>query len=109
MKLWAGLKRWYLRRFKGFVAAPARSGGTSWQQHGVKAVGYQCRCGNVHAFAESDLKIMSQDHVDGCDGIAMQNSPLKRCSCPISEARYVKICPGCGLGHWKQWEGNLPR
>jgi hypothetical protein len=109
----AGLKRWYLRRFKGVVAPPAhaRGQGTTWQQHrgwiGKESLWagwrepFLCRCGQRLAFTRADYKILSQEHVDGCDGIAMQQTK-QPCTCPVSEARYVKICPQCHMGHWKQ-------
>ena len=101
--LFAGLKRWYLRRFRGIVAPPAhaKGQGTTWQQHPELARLVICACGERMVFGERDYKILSQSHVDGCDGIAMQQTK-QPCACPVDEARYVKICPQCRRGHWKQ-------
>jgi hypothetical protein len=96
----SALKRWYQRRFRGYVAAPARSGGTSWQQHPYGEMGFTCRCGQAQAFTEDHYVIRHQEHAEGCQFPTVDGKPL--CSCPITDARYVKICPGCGLGHWRQ-------
>ena len=102
MKLWwEGIRAWWLRRFRGFVAAPALYGGrgTSWQEHKRYDIGFTCRCGEVLAFMTSDLVIREQDHDEACLQIADALPGLK-CNCPITDARHVKICPKCGLGHW---------
>lgn len=114
----AGVKRWYLRRFRGIVEPPphAKGHGTTWLQHSRDAQRFLCQCGIVLAFTDDDYKILSQDHVEGCDGvfdssthaIATRTSrvvDLVPCSCPVMEARYVKICPKCRLSHWKQAKG----
>jgi len=100
----AGVKRWYLRRFKGIVKPPAhaKGQGTTWQQWPGWRTTFLCRCGYQGDFSPDTYVILSQDHVDGCDGIGMQDRPHARCDCPVSEARYVKICPQCRMGHWKQ-------
>jgi len=111
----AGLKRWYLRRFKGVVEPPAhaKGQGTTWQQHATRVQGFTCQCGTVLAFSEADYKILSQNHIEGCDGVFDQSTmtiakgssrviDLTPCTCPVTEARYVKICPNCRRGHWKQ-------
>jgi hypothetical protein len=98
MKLWwKGIRAWYQRRFRGFVAAPAQHGGrgTSWQEHKRHEIGFTCRCGQVLAFKASDLVVRDRDHVEGCDGW-----DDGACDCRITDARHVKICPSCGLGHW---------
>jgi hypothetical protein len=110
----AGVKRWYLRRFRGIVKPPAhaKGQGTTWQQHpgAVGKVGtfagwsewFRCQCGESMYFTAADLKIISQEHVDGCDGWSGFQPGSGRCNCPVTEARYVKICPQCRMGHWKQ-------
>ncbi len=100
----AGVKRWWLRRFRGIVEPPAhaKGQGTTWQQWGnCWGPTVVCPCGTEITFTDADRKILSQSHVDGCDGIAMQQTK-QPCACPVSEARYVKICPQCRRGHWKQ-------
>jgi len=110
-----GVKRWYLRRFRGYVGPPRDplSGvprGTAWQQHKPDEVGVTCRCGYAMAFTESDYFIREQDHREGCEGVVNKEIDGKLvqdiCSCPITDARYVKFCSKCGLGHWKQSEGK---
>jgi hypothetical protein len=120
-----GLKRWYLRRFKGFVAAPRDAygvpRGTSWQEHHEKR--FTCRCGHpgsgfAFQFTEENLVVRHREHVDGCDGIVVQQvqtfdmvhtqemlaENTRPCDCPITDARYCWICPACGLGHWMDWK-----
>ena len=109
-----GIRRWYLRTFKGIVKPPAGNPqGTTWLQHAKDAWGFTCSCGELLAFLDADMKILSQDHTEGCEGIIDQTTAmvptkdtkaidLRPCSCPITEARYVKICQKCHLGHWKQ-------
>ena len=96
----AGLRAWWLRRFRGYVAPPRQHGGrgTTWQEHRRSDVAFECRCGLSLAFSSSDYVIRSQDHVDGCEAAA-EVTPA--CACPVTDARYVKICPNCHLGHWK--------
>jgi|SRR5208282_3065581 len=120
--LLAVVKRWYLRRFRGIVNPPAhaKGQGTTWQQHpgkldlsGKWAEPFACQCGENLAFCKNDLKILSQEHNEGCEGVfdSTTSAPAQRstraldlvpCNCPILEARYVKICPSCRIGHWKQ-------
>jgi hypothetical protein len=101
MRSWlAGLKRWWLRRFRGYVAAPARSGGTSWQQHPAGEMGFTCRCGQAQAFTQENYVIRERDHRDAC-APQFSGNPLD-CDCPVTDARYIRICSGCGLGHWRQ-------
>lgn len=107
MKGWfAGVKRWWLRRFRGYVAAPPRSGGTSWQQHPGQEWGFTCRCKSVLGFSEENYIVRARDHVEGCPGVYQFSQQLRSlplaCDCPVTDARYVKICPQCGLGHWRQ-------
>jgi hypothetical protein len=98
----SGLKRWWLRRFRGYVAPPAGSGGTPWQQHPRSEWGFTCRCGTALAFdRNADLVIRSQEHREDCEHQYVEQ-PKQRCVCPITDARYVKICPQCHLGHWKE-------
>jgi hypothetical protein len=114
----AGLKRWYLRRFKGIVHPPDRNPqGTTWQEH-RDGKPFKCVCGWPgpgidYQFDLNDYVIMSQDHIEGCEGIfdsvtrtiakaGSRAVDLVPCSCPVTEARYVKICPQCRMGHWKQ-------
>lgn len=104
-------KTWYLRRFRGYVAAPqiAGSRGTAWQQYssrdvfpGITGSAGQtrrtvlfwvfCRCGKRLDFTSENYFIREQEHAPDCDQVP--------CSCPVIDARYCKVCPGCGLGHW---------
>ncbi len=66
----------------------------------------------MHVFTEADYVIRSQDHIEGCEGITdistgdparstSKAMDLRPCSCPVTDARYVKICPQCHLGYWK--------
>jgi len=114
----AGVKRWYLRRFRGIVKLPAhaKGQGTTWQQHRQTLIGdlaFRCACGNVMVWSQADRKILSQDHIEGCEGIFDSTThtvatggsraiDLVPCDCPVTEARFVKICPQCRRGHWKQ-------
>ena len=108
MKLWwEGIRAWWLRRFRGFVAAPKLHGGrgTSWQEHKRYDIGFTCRCGQVLAFMTSDLVVRDRDHNENCQELFISNErgetrPMGACDCPITDARHVKICPACGLGHW---------
>jgi hypothetical protein len=104
-----GLRRWYLRRFKGFVAAPRDAygvpRGTSWQEHHEKL--FICRCGHpgsgfAFQFTEENLVVRAREHVDDC--AAVGTKALLVCDCPITDARYCWICPACGLGHWMDWK-----
>jgi len=108
----AGIKRWWLRRRHGIVKPPAQYGGqgTTWQQHARHVVGFTCRnCRTVLAFTEEDFVIRSQAHLDDCTRVLApefiakveQSGGWMRCSCPITDARNIKICPQCGMGHWQ--------
>jgi hypothetical protein len=116
MKLWwEGIRAWWRRRSRGFVAAPALHGGrgTSWQEHKGHEIGFTCQgvradgqpCGQVLAFMSTDYVIRAREHVDSCmvgsDVVNVGNQLEGYCACPVTDARYVKICPGCHLGHWK--------
>jgi hypothetical protein len=113
----AGLRRWYKRRFQGIVEPPphAKGHGTTWQEH-RDGDPFKCVCGwpgpGIHwIFDQNDYVIMSQDHIEDCEGVfdstrhsvATADSQLRNlvpCPCPVTEARYVKICPTCRRGHW---------
>jgi hypothetical protein len=99
-----GVKRWYLRRFRGYVAQPRDpfgvSRGTAWQEH-ENTYGFTCTCKWQHMWEEADLVIREQDHKADCQAQFESQPVMGKCSCPITDARYVKICPQCGLGHWK--------
>src|SRR5271168_5197082 len=96
-----GLKRWWLRRFRGIVKPPARHGGqgTTWYQHSKNDCGFTCACGTAYAFTEADKVIRFMEHVKDCP-VQFEQHP--RCACPVSDARYVKICTQCGRGHWQE-------
>jgi hypothetical protein len=113
----AGVKRWWLRRFRGVVKPPAGQQGTTWQQHPMTRIGelaFACKCGNVMVWSQSDYVIRAQEHVDGCAGLMDTSThriadlaktrimDLQVCQCPVTDARYIKICPQCHTGHWKQ-------
>jgi hypothetical protein len=114
-----GLRRWYLRRFKGYVAPPRDafgvSRGTAWQEHHQKTdTPFICRCGQQLFFLETDYVIREQDHGEDCmwqydEQSRETRGAMGRCSCPVTDARYVKICPKCGLGHWKVANLNFKR
>lgn len=128
-----GVKRWYLRRFRGYVG-PTRdplSGvprGTAWQQHPSDTGVFVCQnrqltgpfkgqvCQLAQTFSEEDYVIREQDHLEDCEWqyettvqtfdlhhtTTLKSMPVMgKCSCPVTDARYVKLCPQCGLGHWK--------
>jgi len=122
----AGVRRWYRRRFRGIVAPPRQYGGqgTTWQQHHRLEVAFICGnrrprsgrdvliCEQELEFTAADYVIRSQDHIEGCEGITDRSTgnpakstskvlDMQPCSCPVTDARYVKICPQCRLGHWK--------
>jgi hypothetical protein len=114
------VKRWYRWRFQGIVEPPRQYGGqgTTWQQHPKKEEHFKCACGwpgpgIEYKFHQNDYKIVSQDHVEGCEGVIDAQThktatdktrimDLRPCECPVTEARYVMICPTCRMGHWKQ-------
>jgi hypothetical protein len=99
----ARLKAWYLRRFRGYVAPPRDPygvpRGTAWQEHQKDEWGFTCRCGLAQAFGEKDYVIREQDHRENCEW-QYGAVPLGTCSCPVTDARYIRICH-CRLGHWK--------
>jgi hypothetical protein len=125
-----GLRAWYRRKFRGFVAAPIGVGGrgTSWQQHPRTEVGFTCKCGIVQAFTRADYVVREREHRPDCQEVTpvsraiaesafadgernarIRADMLAVCTCPVTDARYVRLCPGCRRGHWKmarQWEGN---
>jgi len=100
------LRRWHLRRFRGYVEAPRDrfgvSRGTDWQEHPFitpRSMTFRCRCHQVHTFTDKDYFVRHRQHVDNCPAI-FEDSGAIRCECPITDARYVRICPACKLGHW---------
>jgi len=112
----AGVKRWYRRRFRGFVDRPRDAfgvpRGTAWQQWPAWRTTFACECGYLGEFTPDTYVIRSQEHVEGCDGmidrstgtVAVDSTKVVNlgvCRCPVTDARYVKICPQCHLGHWK--------
>lgn len=113
MKAWLDkIAAWYRRRFRGYIAAPRIGGGkgTAWQQHTRQVISFPCRgvgrdgkvCHQVLIFTNADYVIREQLHAEGCEGVMRTDSRTHPCRCPVLDARYIKICPGCGLGHWKQ-------
>jgi hypothetical protein len=88
------LKRWYLWRFRKTVQAP---GGTRWRQRlGAWEHPFTCSCGEELCFdALKDYVIRRQEHAAECLA-----GSLPACFCPVTDARYVKVCPHCGAGHW---------
>ena len=121
----AGIRRWWLRRFRGIVEPPAhaRGYGTIWQEHrhAGKETTFEgwfecftCECGQELEFTRQDYVIREQNHVDGCPGLIdacthnfadLNKTPLmdlRPCQCPVTDARYIKHCPNCRRGHWKQ-------
>jgi hypothetical protein len=99
----AGIRRWYLRRFRGIVAPPRQYGGqgTTWKQHGRDEWAFPCACREMLTFTEVDYVIREQAHNEDCE-FQYQVQPKEHCSCPVTDARYIKICPNCRLGHWKE-------
>jgi hypothetical protein len=104
-----------MRRFRGIVEPPAhaKGQGTTWQQWKNHISIFECKCGEILEFSQADYKILSQNHIEGCEGIFDSTThtvatgrsraiDLVPCDCPVTEARYVKICPQCRRGHWKQ-------
>lgn len=97
------LKAYYLRRFRGYVAAPriAGSRGTAWQEHFPKEVfpGITGSAGQTRetvlfwlfCFCGRRLDFTSQDYFVKSRDLETQK---------VLEARYSKVCPNCGLGHW---------
>jgi hypothetical protein len=98
----AGLRRWWLRRFRGVVVPPAQYGGqgTTWQQHRENEWAFVCACKEMLTFTQADYVIREQEHDEDCEFQYKVSS--ERCSCRVTDARYVKICPDCRRGHWKQ-------
>jgi hypothetical protein len=113
----AAIKRWWLRRYRGIVEPPAhaKGHGTIWQQWGNSwGQTVLCPCGQTIEFLPQDYVIRDQSHIDGCHGLIdahthhaadLDKTPLmdlRPCQCPVTDARYIKICPNCRRGHWKQ-------
>jgi hypothetical protein len=95
MKKWfAHLKRWYFWRFHKTVQAP---GGTRWKQHlGAWQQPFVCSCANeLWWYPPKEYVVIHQAHTAEC--LAAEKSI---CLCPVISARYVKVCPYCGDGHW---------
>jgi hypothetical protein len=110
-KFLAGLRRWYLRRFRGYVEAPVNvyGGGTAWQQHfnrweahqaAPPPYGIRCRCGEYLSLTIHDLHVRKRNHKDDCQAFHGDAAGMIDCDCRITDARYTKICAHCGLGHW---------
>ena len=103
-----GVKRWYLRRFRGYVGPPRDplSGvprGTAWQEWASWRSTFFCKCGYLGEFTPDTYVIREQDHKEDCEHqFGSSNPVMGHCSCPVTDARYVKICPRCGMGNWKQ-------
>jgi hypothetical protein len=111
----AGIRRWWLRRFRGIVEPPRQFGGrgTTWQEWPEWRETFGCPCGFLGEFTQDTYVIRSQEHVEGCEGVLDRSTgaPAKStsklidltvCKCRVTDARYVKICPQCRRGHWKQ-------
>jgi hypothetical protein len=112
----SGIKRWWLRRYRGIVVPPAhaKGHGTIWQQWPAWRTTFFCPCGQGGEFLPQDYVIREQNHVDGCPGLIDANThhfadlnktplmDLRPCQCPVTDARYIKICLNCRRGHWKQ-------
>jgi hypothetical protein len=110
----ANVKRWWNRRFRGVVKPPRGQQGTTWYQHPDWMETFECICKATLRFAPEDYVIRDQQHIDGCAGLfdASTHRPaelaktrimdLRRCECPVLDARYIKLCPQCKTGHWKQ-------
>lgn len=110
----AGLKRWWNRRFKGIVKPPRGQHGTTWYEHPAWQEIFECPCKTTLRFMPEEYVIRDQEHVDGCSGLIDASTnrvadmaktriiDLRRCACPVLDARYIKICPACHIGHWKQ-------
>ena len=110
----AGMKRWWDRRFKGIVKPPPGQKGTTWYQHPDWQEVFECVCKTTLRFVPEDYVIRDQQHVDGCAGLMDASTKLiadvaktrimdlRRCTCPVLDARYIKLCPQCHIGHWKQ-------
>jgi hypothetical protein len=111
----AGLKRWWLRRRHGIVKPPpGQRQGTTWYEHPAWQEVFECPCKTTLRFAPADRVIRSQEHVDGCQGLMDASTnraadvattrimDIRRCTCPVTDARDIKICPECRIGHWRQ-------
>jgi hypothetical protein len=120
-----GVKRWYLRCFRG-MGSVRKTPRTSWQEWASWRSTFFCKCGYLGEFTPDTYVIREQAHRENCEAlmdIAIEEpEPLtvkqftppemktkimrglvagKTCSCPVTDARYVKICPRCGMGNWK--------
>jgi hypothetical protein len=96
-----GVKMWWLRRFKGVVKPPRGQQGTTWYEHQSWEQSFECPCKTTLRFAPTDYVIRSQEHQENC-AYQYDIAPKERCVCPVTDARYVKICPQCGIGHWRK-------
>ena len=104
------------RRIRG-MGSVRKTPRTSWQEWASWRSTFFCKCGYLGEFTPDTYVIREQDHRENCEALAdvtvvtpgekRQTAVLrggitgKFCSCPVTDARYVKICPKCGLGHWK--------
>jgi hypothetical protein len=110
----AGVKRWWMRRFRGVVKPPHGQAGTTWKQWPAWRFVFTCACGTQLAFCKENYVIRAQEHIEGCAGLMDTTThriadlattrimDLQVCQCPVTDARYIKICPQCHTGHWKQ-------
>ena len=62
---------------------------------------FLCACGTAGEFTPDTYVIREQQHNEDCE-FQYQVQPKEHCSCPVTDARYVKICPNCRRGHWKE-------
>jgi hypothetical protein len=110
----SSVKRWWNRRFRGIVRPPLGQKGTTWYQHPDWMETFECPCKATLRFAPEDYVIRDQEHVDSCAGLMDASTcrpaaiattrimDLRRCACPVTDARFIKLCPLCHIGHWKQ-------
>jgi hypothetical protein len=106
------VRRWYQRRFRGYVAAPSVGGsrGTAWQEHRRRdlfigspdANGFFlfCQCGARVDFTQENYFVRAKMHREDCpvQAVNPESGVIRLCGCPI-DARYCRVCR-CGLGHW---------
>jgi hypothetical protein len=120
-----GVRCWYLRRFRG-MGPVRKTPRTSWQEWAAWRSTFFCKCGYLGEFTPDTYVIREQAHRENCEAltnIVVQEPGLnlsppdaiakvkvttmhglvagKTCTCPVTDARYVKICPKCGMGNWK--------
>jgi hypothetical protein len=86
------------RRIRG-MGSVRETPRTSWQEWASWRSTFFCKCGYLGEFTPDTYVIREQDHKEDCEH---QFSTKGVCSCPVTDARYVKICPKCGMGNWKQ-------